>query len=117
MKHFKYALHGLLAALRTEKNLRFHLVSAIVVSAAGIFFKIEAVEWIFVASCISSVITAELFNTAIEKVCDVFTKEQHTQIKFIKDVSAAAVFITSAGAAVTGFVIFTPRLITLIQNI
>ncbi len=34
---------------------------------------------------------AELFNTGIEKIMDFISKKQHPNIKFIKDISAAAV--------------------------
>ena len=115
MSSFKYALHGLLAALRTEKNLCFHLASTVIVIAAGIFFKMDVVEWMVVALCVASVIAAELFNTAIEKLCDVFTTEDHPQIKIIKDIAAAGVLIAAAGAAVAGLIIFTPKIITLLH--
>lgn len=115
MKNFQYALHGFVTALRTEKNLRFQLASAIVVTAAGIFFKIDVLEWMVVVLCIVFVITAELMNTALEKLCDVVTRDHHPQIKIIKDIAAAGVLIASAGAAIAGLIIFTPKIITLLH--
>jgi diacylglycerol kinase len=117
MKSFQYALHGLLAALRSEKNLRLHVACAVLVTAAGIFLKITATEWMIVIFCISSVMAAELFNTALEKLCDVFTKEKHPKIKIIKDMSAAAVLMISLAAAVAGFIILIPKFITLFHSL
>lgn len=115
MKNFQYALRGFVTALRTEKNLRFHLASAVAVTAAGIFFKIDVLEWMVVVLSIVFVITAELMNTALEKLCDVVTKDHHPQIKIIKDIAAAGVLIAATGAAVAGLIIFIPKSITLLH--
>ncbi|MGJ7033308.1 diacylglycerol kinase [Niabella hirudinis] len=71
-------------------------------------------EWLIIIICIVGVMGLELVNTAIEKVCDQVHAEKHPGIKYIKDVSAAAVLVVAAGAFVTGLVIFLPRLLKLI---
>jgi diacylglycerol kinase len=115
MKNFQYALHGLLAALRSEKNLRFHVISAVLVTVAGIFFKIQLFEWLMIIFCIALVISMELMNTALEALCNAFTKDQHPAIKLVKDIAAAAVLVAAVGFAVTGIIIFLPKLILYIN--
>lgn len=56
---------------------------------------------------------AELFNTAIEKMADLITKERHPTIKFIKDIAAGAVMIAALIALFTGGIIFIPKIIAL----
>lgn len=53
--------------------------------------------------------TAELFNTAIEKVMDFISTERLPQIKWIKDMAAAAVLITALAAVIIGALIFIPK--------
>lgn len=67
-----------------------------------------------IAGCICLVIICELFNTAIEKLCDVVTGEYHPVIGYIKDVSAAAVLLACLLSVIAGLIIFGPKLISLI---
>jgi len=52
-----------------------------------------------------------LFNTAIEKLADMVSGDFHPSIKFIKDVSAAAVMVSAMAAFITGAIIFLPKLL------
>ena len=67
-------------------------------------------EAIGIALAIGFVWTAELFNTAIESLSDLVSKDHHPEIKFIKDVSAAAVLLSAIAAVITGAIIFIPKL-------
>lgn len=114
MKSFKYALHGFLTALRSEKNLRFHVAAAVLVTAAGIFLNLAIWEWAAVVCCMGLVVAMELLNTAIEVLCNAVTKEYHPLIKNAKDIAAAAVLVSAAAAGITGFIIFFPKIFQLL---
>jgi diacylglycerol kinase len=116
MKSFQYALQGLLTAIRSEVNLRFHIVAAVLVCAAGIWLQLQRNEWIAVVFAITLVIVLELFNTAIEQLCNAVTTEHNLFIKKAKDISAAAVLMASAGSAIVGCIIFLPKIISLINS-
>jgi diacylglycerol kinase len=77
----------------------------------SILLKLSSAEWIFIIMAIAMVWTAELFNTAIEALCDMIMLEKHPKIKFIKDVAAAAVLVSALAALLTGLIIFLPKLI------
>lgn len=111
MRSFYYAFRGLADAFRSEVNMRIHLVAAVLVAIAGFYFKIAAGEWLVIVLCICSVIAMELINTAIEKLCNHVTAEQHPAIKQIKDIAAAAVLVTAVGSFVVALIIFLPKLI------
>jgi diacylglycerol kinase len=83
----------------------------------SIVLKISAIEWIAVGFCIAFVITMEMLNTAIEKLCDVVHKEMHPGIKKVKDIAAGAVLVAAFFSAITGAVIFLPKIINLIKSI
>lgn len=103
---FGFAFNGLFMAIKTEAHLKIHLLATLIVVIAGIYFKISKIEWIAISICCGTVIAAELFNSAIEKLCDTYTKETNEKIKFIKDVSAAAVLVLSLMSVITALFIF-----------
>lgn len=105
---FKAAFAGLYQAFKSEPHLQIHLVIAVLVICAGIYFSISKAAWFAVSVCIVLVITLELINSAMEKMCDLYSKEFDQRIKYIKDVAAGAVLMASTFAAITGVVIFWP---------
>jgi undecaprenol kinase len=114
---FKYALSGIRSAFISEKNLRFHVLFACIALLCSFVFKLSRVEWIAVCGCIAFVITVELLNTAIEKLCDIVSKEIHPGIKKVKDISAGAVLVTAMFSIITGTLIFLPKIIAILKNV
>jgi len=105
---FKYALDGLVAALKEEPNLKFHLLAGLIVILISLYLKLSTGDWIIIILVIGFVITVELTNTAIEKVVNEFVDNIHPGAKLAKDISAAAVLVASITAAVVGLIIFLP---------
>jgi diacylglycerol kinase (ATP) len=60
--------------------------------------------------CIGVVLSAELLNTAIEKLVDLVSPQFNPKAGEIKDISAAAVFVLAMISAIIGCVIFIPYL-------
>ncbi len=113
MKRFKHALNGIAHVFKNEQNFKIHFLTAIFVIAAGIFFKIDQTEWLIIIIAITSVITLELLNSAIEYLCNFLSPDYSDKIKNIKDASAGAVLISAIGAFIIGLVIFLPKFILL----
>jgi diacylglycerol kinase (ATP) len=101
-----YACTGLWQSFRKEKHMQIHLVSAMLVVLAGLYFGISRWEWVAVSGCITLVMVTEIINSALEKICDLITLERNPTIKYIKDISAAAVLLSCIFAVVTGFLVF-----------
>jgi diacylglycerol kinase len=108
---FIHAARGITYCLRHEPNFKIELAAALVTVAAGIFFSINPVEWLFIVACCIAVLSLELINTALEYVCDIATREFHPTIKIAKDTAAGAVLICAIGSAITGCIIFLPKII------
>ena len=106
-----FALAGLRALLKYERNAQWHLVFAIAALITGMLLHLSKPEWLVITLCITGVIAAEAFNTAIEKLCDALHPELDPKIKAVKDLSAAGVLILSLGALVCGGIIFLSRLL------
>jgi diacylglycerol kinase (ATP) len=94
----KFALHGLKAALRTERSLKVQAVALAAVLAALVWLRPPALWWALVLLASAGVIAAELLNTAIEQLADELNPEVHPRIRLVKDCAAAAVLVAAAGA-------------------
>lgn len=110
LKSIGFALSGLAAMLRTQHNAWLHLAATIVVVAAAFWLGVSREEWVWLILAIVAVWTAEALNTAFEFLCDVASPEFHPLVKQAKDVAAAAVLITVAGALAIGMIVFVPHL-------
>ncbi|MCH6266513.1 diacylglycerol kinase family protein [Neobacillus citreus] len=110
---FTYAIEGIVTALKHERNMRFHAISAVIVIAFGLFFSITKIEWLFILVSIGGMFSLELLNTAIERVVDLVTNEYKPLAKQAKDIAAGAVFIFAIITLVIGIVIFLPYVLEL----
>lgn len=111
VQSFKYAVEGLVTALRDQPNLVFQLCIGAIVAALGFYLGITKSEWLIIVLIIGFVITFELTNTAIEEIVDSFTDKVHPAAKKAKDVAAAAVLVVSITASMIGLMIFLPYFI------
>lgn len=109
LKSFKYAFEGLFHAILTEPNFRIQVLIASISMYLGFKFEITYSEWVDLVSVLGMLLIVELINTVIEEIMDHFSKEISTSIKVIKDLSAAAVLITSFVVLANLVLIFGPR--------
>lgn len=112
LKSFTYAYKGLYKVFREEQNLRVQSISGMIAVIAGVFFRINAIEWAVIILCISIVLIMEVVNSATERVTDVLKPRIDNYVKEIKDIMAAAVLLSSIAAVIIGFIIFLPYLIS-----
>ncbi len=113
VRSFGYALSGLWKFFRTEHNLWIHWIIAVLVLIAGFLLHLSRMEWIVVVMVMGMVLSAEAFNTCIEKIMDHLAPDYHEKVKYIKDLAAGAVLITAVAAAITGIIVFLPKIIAL----
>lgn len=103
---FRCATHGLIEAVRSERNVRIHLGFVALVVIAGAGLGLRAWEWCAVLICCALVLGAELLNTAIESVVDLASPGYHELAGRAKDVAAAAVWVTAIFSATVGVIVF-----------
>ena len=103
---FKCAGKGVFDVIKSERNMRIHMAFAFYVIISGIIADVSKSEWMILVLCISSVIGAELFNTALERLCDHISTGYSERIGIVKDISAGAVLILAVGSVVIGGIIF-----------
>ncbi|MHB1163028.1 MAG: diacylglycerol kinase [Minisyncoccota bacterium] len=108
---FRYAFTGLTLAWKGELNFRIEIALAVLATVLAVRLHLSLLEGALVALVISLVLVAEVFNTALEELCDTFQTTHHPRIAKVKDLAAAAVLLASAGALVVGALVFLPHLV------
>lgn len=110
LNSFGFAFNGLFKFFREEPNARIHLMATIVVILGAVYFKISTIEVVALIIVTGLVWVAEIFNTAIESIMDFITTQRNPQVEFIKDLAAGAVLVAAVIAAITGAIVFIPKL-------
>lgn len=112
IQSFRYGFQGICYAVKTQPNIRIHILIATVVILAGLWLHLSKTEWFFVFTCVGLVIGMELFNSALENLCDAVHPEQSNKIKHVKDMAAGAVLLSAIIAAIIGLWIFIPKFVS-----
>lgn len=104
---FKNAGRGLRISLKAERNIRIHIVAAILVIVAAILLKMNIEKICILILAISNVIVAEFINTSLEYGLDaVFHNRYSRLVGIAKDISAGAVVVASSFSAIIGILLF-----------
>ncbi|HEU5052629.1 MAG TPA: diacylglycerol kinase family protein [Hanamia sp.] len=113
IKSFGWAFNGLKDCILHEKNFRIQYVLAIIVIIVGIFLGLSAIEWAIILLCFAVVLSFEIINSAIEKLCDLVCPDFNLTIKKVKDMSASAVLLSAIITFIIGCIIFLPKIFAL----
>ena len=104
----RWAIRGLYYAFRTQRNFRIELAITVCVFALGLFWGITKVEWSIILLSVCLVLAAELANTALEYMVDLYEKKFDYLAMMAKDIAAACVLLNSLHAVVQGILVFGP---------
>jgi diacylglycerol kinase (ATP) len=86
------SLRGIIEGVRTEPAIREEAVLLAVGLVLGVVIAPTAAWYLAMIGAILMVLAIEFLNTAIEKLADHVTPEQHVDIGRIKDFGSSAVF-------------------------
>jgi len=106
IKSFGYALQGIYVATLEQLNIKIHFLAVAVVTTAGLFFHITVYEWCLIVICFGIVLTAELFNSAIENLVDLVSPDHHHLAGKVKDIAAGAVLVSAICTVIVSLFIF-----------
>ena len=100
---FKNARKGFRLVVKSEKNLRIHLIAASLVIAAGFLLQFTAIEFCILLMAIANVIVAEMLNTAVEFALDsIYHNKYSKMVGMAKDISAGAVMFATVISSIIG---------------
>jgi diacylglycerol kinase len=103
---FGDALRGLKLGIRGHSSFFVHFFFAALTLVAAVVLRCSLVEWCLLVGCIGMVLTAELFNSAIETLFHGLDADTKPRVRACLDVGAAAVLIASVCAVLVGGLVF-----------
>lgn len=106
LKSFRYAFRGIIYCINNERNMRIHMVAAIYVLIFSAFFELSGEGYAVLFLTIAGVMTAEMFNTVAEELCDLDAASFHPVVRIIKDMAAGAVLICALFSVAVGISLF-----------
>jgi len=93
LRKFRIILSGLRFAVLHDFSVLYKIIISVLILIPVMIYK----EWVDASLIILAtgvMISAEVFNTAIEAICDFMETRYNEKIKIIKDIAAAAAGIT-----------------------
>ncbi|MEY2630466.1 MAG: Undecaprenol kinase [Bacteroidota bacterium] len=109
LKSVGFAVKGALKLITTEHSVMVQSSLAVLMTVAGLYFKIDRYEWMMQILAFGLVLGVESLNTAVEKIADFIHPEYHERIGFIKDIAAGAVMFAALAAMAIGLLIYVPK--------
>ncbi|HEU25165.1 MAG TPA: diacylglycerol kinase family protein [Mesoaciditoga lauensis] len=106
---FKYAFNGMAHALSTQRNMKIHFASAIVVVFISLVLKLEADEFLWIFLAITLVLLSETFNSFFEEFLDFVNPQYSEKVKHMKDMAAGGVLTAAIFAITVAIIIFGKR--------
>lgn len=109
LQSLAHALRGVDHLVRTQAHARVHLLAALLVVVAGLYFGLGRMEWLWIAVALALVWSAGALSVAFKLLADILHPRRHPGIGRAKDVAAAAVLAAVTGAAIIGLLVFLPH--------
>lgn len=112
---FREAYRGMKLGIRGHSSFFVHFFFAAMALVAALALQCDLLEWCLIIGCIGVVISAELFNSAVEAIFHGLDAESKSRIRGCLDIAAGAVLVASATAAIIGSLVFSHRLFILLR--
>jgi diacylglycerol kinase len=114
-RKFRDAFRGMREGVRDQSSFYAHLFFAAAVLVAAALLHMNHEDWCILLLCIAGVLTAEMFNSALESMARAITGQRDPHLGNALDISSAAVLMASIGSAVVGAIVFIHRLAVLMR--
>jgi len=108
-RKFRDAFRGFKEGVRGQTSFYVHFTAAALVVLAGWVLGVEFYEWCLLLICIGVVLTAEMFNSALETMARAITGQSDPHLGSSLNIGSAAVLMASIFAALVGAIIFLRR--------
>lgn len=105
-KSFLNAFRGIFLMFRSERNFQLEVIALLINIILIFYLKLSTIDTLLVLIVSFGVLSAEIFNTAIEKICDIIQPEFDKRIGFIKDISAGAVTLMAVASVIVGILVY-----------
>lgn len=107
---FKFAFKGMWYLFVYHRNMRIIFLMGLAAFLLGVKCDLRGLELVALCFAITLVFIAEIFNTAIEMMIDMFTRKYATLIMLVKDIAAGVTLIACLNAFAVGYILFAHRI-------
>jgi diacylglycerol kinase (ATP) len=107
LESFNFAVEGIIHVFRTQRNMRIHMLAAVIVLVAALATSVTRLELIALLLAIAFVFITEMLNSALEQAIDLSTTSFDPLAKLAKDIAAGAVLIATLNAIAVGYLVFS----------
>jgi diacylglycerol kinase (ATP) len=112
-----YAWEGLIHTAVHQRNMRMHLIAAIMVGLVGSGIPLGLAEKVTMIFCVLLVLFAEVLNSALEQLVDLATEAVHEKARHAKDAAAAGVLVLAIGSVVIFALILVQNASAVTENV
>ena len=97
---FGHAWRGLIHTVVYQRNMRVHVLSALLVSLVGSGIPLGLAEKVTLIFCVLLIFFAEILNSALEQLVDLAVQQFDEKARVTKDAAAAGVLVLAIGTVV-----------------
>lgn len=99
-RSLQHAWNGLIHTVVHQRNMRMHLIAAVLVGQVGSGIPLGLAEKVTMIFCVLLVLFAEMLNSALEQLVDLAIQQFDEKAKLTKDIAAAGVLVLAIGTVV-----------------
>lgn len=99
-KSLGYAWSGLIHTVVHQRNMRMHIMAAILVGLVASAVPLGLAEKAILIFCVTLILFAEMLNSALEQLVDLAIQQFDEKAKLTKDIAAAGVLVLAIGSMV-----------------
>ncbi len=109
-KSFWNAISGVFWMLKSERNFQIEVFALLINLFLIVILKVSTVDAAIIIAVSFTVLSLEILNTCVEKICDIIQPDFDQRIKIIKDMAAGSVFLMAMASVVVGVLIYAKYL-------
>lgn len=103
---FWNAIKGIIWMLRSERNFQLEVFALLINLFLIAYFKFSSLDAAIILLVCFAVLSLEILNTCVEKICDIIQPDFDQRIKIIKDIAAGSVMLMAAGSVIVALLIY-----------
>lgn len=100
------AIRGLWMIFKSERNFQIEVFALLINIFLIFYFHLSTLDAVLIFMVSFMVLSAEIINTAIEKICDFIHPAFDKRIGFIKDIAAGAVTLMAILSVIVGILVY-----------
>jgi len=109
------AFRGVIIILKSERYAKIVSIYGLLIILLAIILRVSRIEIALLVAAITLVLVAEIFNAIVENIMNIIKPYRDPHIKVLKEASGGIVLLASFAAAITGCLIFLPKIILIFK--